>query len=48
MEWDIASGHAIIEALGGEIVDVKENKRLRYNKESLYNPHFIVKTKAFT
>lgn len=48
MEWDIAPGHAIIEALGGEIVDVKENKRLRYNKESLYNPHFIVKTKAFT
>jgi 3'(2'), 5'-bisphosphate nucleotidase len=47
MEWDIAPGQAIIEALGGEVVDVKENKRLQYNKESLYNPHFIVKTKAF-
>lgn len=47
MEWDIAAGQAIIEALGGEVVDVATNKPLQYNKESLYNPHFIAKSKAF-
>lgn len=46
MEWDIASGQAILEALGGIIVTVNENQPLKYNKESLYNPMFIAKTKA--
>lgn len=46
MEWDIAAGQAIIEALGGEVVAVNNNKALTYNKESLFNPKFIVKTKA--
>lgn len=46
MEWDIAAGQAILEALGGSVVDVTDNKPLRYNKESLYNPRFIAKTKA--
>lgn len=46
MEWDIASGQAILEALGGSIVTVSENRPLRYNKESLFNPMFIAKTKA--
>lgn len=47
MEWDIASGQAIINALGGEVFDAVTNQPLRYNKESLYNPHFLVKTKAY-
>lgn len=47
MEWDIAAGHAILESLGGQVVNVEDNKPLRYNKESLYNPHFIAKSKAF-
>ncbi|MCR9171371.1 MAG: 3'(2'),5'-bisphosphate nucleotidase CysQ [bacterium] len=46
MEWDIAAGQAILEALGGTVVTVKDNQPLRYNKESLFNPHFIAKTKA--
>ncbi|WP_430405064.1 3'(2'),5'-bisphosphate nucleotidase CysQ family protein [Fluviicola sp.] len=46
MEWDIAAGQAIIEALGGIVVNAETNEALTYNKESLYNPHFIVKTKA--
>ena len=46
MEWDIAAGHAILEELGGTVVDVASNAPLRYNKESLYNPQFIAKTKA--
>ena len=46
MEWDIAAGQAIIEALGGTIVHAETNQPLTYNKESLYNPFFIVKTKS--
>jgi len=46
MEWDIASGQAILEALGGSVVTVSENKPLHYNKEQLFNPMFIAKTKA--
>ncbi|GAB5416870.1 MAG: 3'(2'),5'-bisphosphate nucleotidase CysQ [Crocinitomicaceae bacterium] len=46
MEWDIAAGQAIIEALHGTIVTVSENKPLHYNKEQLFNPMFIAKTKA--
>ncbi len=46
MEWDIAAGQAILEALGGAVVTVEENKALRYNKEDLFNPMFIAKTNA--
>lgn len=46
MEWDIAAGQAILEALQGTIVTVSENKPLHYNKEQLFNPMFIAKTKA--
>lgn len=46
MEWDIAAGQAIMEALGGSVVSVAHNEPLKYNKESLFNPSFIVKTKG--
>lgn len=46
MEWDIASGQAILEALGGTIVHADTNEPLRYNKEDLRNPHFIAKSQA--
>ena len=46
MEWDIAAGHAILNALGGTVINAHTNEALTYNKESLYNPHFIAKTKA--
>jgi len=46
MEWDIAAGHAIIEALGGTIVNANTNEPLSYNKENLTNPHFIAKSCA--
>lgn len=46
MEWDIAAGQAILEALGGTIVTVSKNRSLYYNKEKLFNPMFIAKTKA--
>ncbi|MBW7867442.1 MAG: 3'(2'),5'-bisphosphate nucleotidase CysQ [Brumimicrobium sp.] len=41
MEWDIAAGQAIYEAVGGKIIDVMTGKSLTYNKEDLYNPYFI-------
>lgn len=46
MEWDIAAGQAILEALGGTIVEAETNEPLKYNKENLRNPHFIAKSHA--
>ncbi|NOY52987.1 MAG: 3'(2'),5'-bisphosphate nucleotidase CysQ [Deltaproteobacteria bacterium] len=40
-EWDTAAGHAIVEAAGGHVVDLKKMP-LRYNKEVIKNDHFIV------
>lgn len=48
MEWDIAAGQAIYEAVGGEVLDFTNFEALKYNKESLYNPHFIAKNKELT
>jgi len=45
MEWDIAAGQAIIEALGGQILNAYTKKTLHYNKKNLLNPDFIVTTK---
>lgn len=42
MEWDIAAGQAIMEALGGSVVHPQTGEPLYYNKESLVNPHFVV------
>lgn len=47
MEWDIAAGQAILEALGGSVVHAETNVPLTYNKENLFNPYFIAKTHAF-
>jgi 3'(2'), 5'-bisphosphate nucleotidase len=46
MEWDIAAGQAILEALGGIVVHAHTLEPLRYNKENLTNPYFIAKTQA--
>jgi len=42
MEWDTAAGHAVAEAAGAEVV-TPEGGTLRYNKENLLNPFFIVR-----
>lgn len=47
MEWDVAAGQAIIEALNGRITDPATGKPLSYNKENLLNPHFIAETSSF-
>ncbi len=46
MEWDIAAGQAILEALGGEVVHAESGEPLRYNKFNLVNPYFIARTNA--
>ncbi len=42
MEWDTAAGQAVVEAAGGQVVNL-EGAPLRYNKENLLNPFFVVK-----
>jgi len=43
MEWDTAAGQAIAENSGAEVVQAENGERLRYNKEDLLNPWFIVR-----
>lgn len=41
-EWDIAAGQAVVEAAGGQVVDLATGEALRYNtRESLLNPDFL-------
>ena len=47
MEWDIAAGHAIVNASGGKIVNANaKNSELVYNKQNLLNPWFIAYSKT--
>ena len=43
MEWDTAAGHAICSAVGLEVYSLETDKPLKYNKENLLNPWFIVR-----
>jgi 3'(2'), 5'-bisphosphate nucleotidase len=46
MEWDTAAGHAIAKEAGLEIYQAKNlDEPLKYNKEDLLNPWFVVKQK---
>lgn len=42
MEWDSAAGHALAMEAGREVIDVTTGQPLRYNKQELVNPWFIV------
>ena len=42
MEWDTAAGQAIVEQAEGSVMDIQTRESLRYNKENLLNPFFIV------
>ncbi|WP_317048738.1 3'(2'),5'-bisphosphate nucleotidase CysQ [Reichenbachiella versicolor] len=42
MEWDTAAAQAIVEAAGGSVLQLESNEKVRYNKEDLLNPHFLV------
>jgi 3'(2'), 5'-bisphosphate nucleotidase len=43
MEWDTAAGQAIVEQSGGLVLQYKTGGPLRYNKENLLNPWFVVR-----
>ena len=45
MEWDTAAGHAIARAAGMEVYQAGKEEPLRYNKEDLLNPWFVVEPK---
>lgn len=47
MEWDIAAGQAILEALGGDVIHAETGAKLTYNKANLVNPYFIARTAAY-
>ncbi|MEL6811521.1 MAG: 3'(2'),5'-bisphosphate nucleotidase CysQ [Bacteroidota bacterium] len=42
MEWDTAAGQAICQAVGVQVIDQNTQQPLRYNKENLLNPYFLV------
>jgi 3'(2'), 5'-bisphosphate nucleotidase len=41
MEWDIAAGHAVLRAAGGEVQRLDDGQPLRYGKPGFDNPHFV-------
>jgi len=41
MEWDTAAAHCIVNEAGGSLIDLEGNE-LRYNREELRNPFFLV------
>ncbi len=40
-EWDTAAAQCVVEVAGGRVTDL-DNRPLRYNKESILNPSFVV------
>jgi 3'(2'), 5'-bisphosphate nucleotidase len=42
MEWDTAAGQAVAECAGATVYAYESRQRLRYNKEDLLNPWFVV------
>lgn len=46
MEWDTAAGQAIVEQAEGSVLDTQTKKPLKYNKNNLVNPFFIVSRKG--
>lgn len=42
MEWDTAAAHAVLKGLDIEVMNNEDKKPLRYNKENLLNPYFLV------
>lgn len=46
MEWDIAAGHALILASGGDILCL-DGTRLKYGKRELRNSDFVAYSKSY-
>lgn len=45
MEWDTAAGHAVLQAVGGEVLDYNTGLPLGYGKPNYENPFFIARHK---
>lgn len=43
MEWDTAAGQIIVEEAGGKVLKYKSQESLKYNKQNLLNPWFIIR-----
>jgi len=43
MEWDTAAADAIVRKAGKKVYQFENNLSLKYNKENLLNPYFIVR-----
>jgi len=43
MEWDIAAAHAVVNGAGKKVFVFGDEEELRYNKEELLNPYFLVR-----
>ncbi|MDX1407726.1 MAG: 3'(2'),5'-bisphosphate nucleotidase CysQ [Saprospiraceae bacterium] len=46
MEWDTGAAQCILEQAGGRVLEYETREPLRYNKESLLNPHFLATGKV--
>lgn len=42
MEWDTAASHAVAEFAGCKIMSLPDKKTLKYNKQDLLNPWFVI------
>ncbi|KAA3645942.1 MAG: 3'(2'),5'-bisphosphate nucleotidase [Bacteroidetes bacterium] len=42
MEWDTAAGQAIVESMGGSVINWKTKETMLYNRENLLNDWFLV------
>jgi 3'(2'), 5'-bisphosphate nucleotidase len=42
MEWDTAAAHAVVNQLGIQVIQQGAKSELKYNKENLLNPGFVV------
>ena len=47
MEWDTAAGQVIVEQALGSVLNYETDEPLRYNKENLLNPWFIVRSRFY-
>lgn len=41
MEWDTAAGHAVLQSVGGNVVEMATTKPLTYGKAGYENPNFV-------
>lgn len=47
MEWDTAAGQAIVEAMGGKVINWKTKSSMLYNRENLLNEWFLAYNRQF-